>query len=155
MRSKGTAGGPPESDAIRLRRRSVLMGLGAAGMAAGCSGSGEGPGTGPAPAPEAVASATGQVVASLSELPDGRTTSLQDPVGRTLLLLRTGPGTVVALNARCTHQGCTVAAGEDSLDCPCHGSRYQPGTGAVLAGPARRPLATVPVSVRDGQVVLA
>ena len=56
---------------------------------------------------------------------------------------------VVAHTAICTHQGCTVAA---SGMCPCHGSRYDVTTGAVLNGPALRPLAELPVTVSGGQV---
>jgi Rieske Fe-S protein len=62
---------------------------------------------------------------------------------------------VTGLNARCTHQGCTVAPQGAVLHCPCHGSEFQPGTGAVLQGPAARPLARVNVTVSGDQVTLA
>jgi Rieske Fe-S protein len=45
--------------------------------------------------------------------------------------------------------GCEVAA---SGACPCHGSKFNVETGAVLNGPAQQPLAEVPVTVSGGQV---
>jgi Rieske Fe-S protein len=46
-----------------------------------------------------------------------------------------------AYEAACTHQGCAVGAPDAAgvATCPCHGSQFD-GTGAVLRGPARRPL---------------
>ncbi|HZS40499.1 MAG TPA: Rieske 2Fe-2S domain-containing protein, partial [Polyangia bacterium] len=46
-----------------------------------------------------------------------------------------------ALDATCTHAGCTVAfsAGNGDLECPCHGSRYGLD-GSVLAPPSTVPL---------------
>jgi len=95
----------------------------------------------------------GQTVASLDSIPDGQTVSVDNPNGGKLLLTRSG-STVTALSAKCTHQGCTVAPKNNVLQCPCHGSRFQPGTGAVLNGPAAAPLPKVPVSVTGNQVTL-
>jgi Rieske Fe-S protein len=36
--------------------------------------------------------------------------------------------------------------------CPCHGSEFDPGTGAVLRGPAVTPLATKRVIERRGSI---
>ena len=70
----------------------------------------------------------------------------------TPILLASSGGKVVAHTAICTHQGCTVAAKGAEADCPCHGSKYNATTGAVLNGPAQLPLATVPVTIANGQV---
>jgi Rieske Fe-S protein len=80
--------------------------------------------------------------------------AVDNPNGGTVLLTRSG-STVTGLNARCTHQGCTVAPAGATLNCPCHGSRFQAGTGVVINGPATEPLAKVNVTVANGQVTLA
>ncbi len=53
----------------------------------------------------------------------------------------------------CTHPGCQVAPRGAELVCPCHGSVFAAGTGAVLRGPASKPLPAVAVKVQDGEVV--
>ncbi|MEU0938163.1 Rieske (2Fe-2S) protein [Embleya sp. NPDC005971] len=64
-------------------------------------------------------------------------------------------GDFKAFTAVCTHQQClvgSVAAGK--INCPCHGSSFDASTGAVLGGPAPRPLAAKQITVTNGQVVL-
>jgi nitrite reductase/ring-hydroxylating ferredoxin subunit len=58
----------------------------------------------------------------------------------------------VALSARCTHLGCTVRVGAESLRCPCHHSVFD-RSGAPLSGPAPKPLTSFPC-VRAGDVIL-
>jgi menaquinol-cytochrome c reductase iron-sulfur subunit len=64
-------------------------------------------------------------------------------------------GELYAISAVCTHLGCTVAAQEGGgFFCPCHGSRFAP-SGAVVAGPAPRPLVHLELSFSpDGQLVV-
>jgi Rieske Fe-S protein len=63
-------------------------------------------------------------------------------------------GTVHAFSATCTHQGCTVSSvSGGTINCPCHGSRFNADTGAVVQGPATRPLPTVAVTVQGDQIV--
>ncbi|TMQ16095.1 MAG: Rieske (2Fe-2S) protein [Deltaproteobacteria bacterium] len=59
-----------------------------------------------------------------------------------ILIVRSSATAVQAVSDICTHAGCGVRYDRVNkiLTCPCHGSRYSL-TGAVLQGPATRPLA--------------
>jgi Rieske Fe-S protein len=50
--------------------------------------------------------------------------------------------------------GCTVKPAGKELDCPCHGSVYNALTGAVIHGPAPKPLPSIPVHVTGNNVLL-
>ncbi len=53
----------------------------------------------------------------------------------------------------CTHAGCAVSSVADGkIVCPCHGSTFDL-EGAVLKGPATKPLATVAVTVQGQDIV--
>lgn len=71
--------------------------------------------------------------------------------GHTVGAYRSPDGTVQAVSVDCTHLGCTVKwnSAETSWDCPCHGSRFA-CDGAVLDGPAVRPLSQVEVEIDQG-----
>jgi Rieske Fe-S protein len=135
----------------------VLGGIAGSSLLAACGG---GEASGPAPDTSSGSAGTGssggggRTLATLSSIPDGGTVAVANPDGGTVLLTRAGQS-VTGLNARCTHQGCTVAPQGAVLHCPCHGSEFQPGTGAVLQGPAAQPLAKVDVTVSGDQVTLA
>ncbi len=61
---------------------------------------------------------------------------------------------VVALSATCTHLGCLVKyKGEGVLHCPCHESIFDM-SGNVRGGVAPRPLASYPVRIVGGQIVV-
>jgi cytochrome b6-f complex iron-sulfur subunit len=64
-------------------------------------------------------------------------------------------GELHAISAICTHLGCTVSAqAGGGFACPCHGSRFDP-SGAVVAGPAPRPLMHLELFISpDGQLVV-
>jgi Rieske Fe-S protein len=64
------------------------------------------------------------------------------PIGSdTLVIVRTGDTTFEVTSAVCTHRGCFVIYNGTVLRCPCHGSRFSLD-GAVVQGPAERPLKT-------------
>ena len=69
------------------------------------------------------------------------------------LVLASFEGTWYAVDASCTHAGCAFAD-EASLEgpdivCNCHGSEFDLRTGAVLRGPAERPVRSYPVRTSD------
>jgi cytochrome b6-f complex iron-sulfur subunit len=65
------------------------------------------------------------------------------------------PKQLIAVNPKCTHQGCDVkwVAGEKKYECPCHDSDFA-ADGKVLKGPATAPLATYPVKIVGTQVLV-
>ncbi len=140
-------------------RRAVLAGSGAGAalaVLAACgadasSGTSRGPGG-------AMGAGSGvpadEVLARTDDVPLGGAVGVTVD-GAPVLVTQPEEGVFAAFSAVCTHQGCTVAPGDGELVCPCHASRYDLATGAVLAGPAPSPLPEVAVSVMSGQVVSA
>ena len=65
------------------------------------------------------------------------------------------PTGVLALSDECTHLKCTVdyLPERQVIFCPCHSAQFST-TGAVLAGPAPRPLDRFVITVQDGQIVV-
>ena len=67
----------------------------------------------------------------------------------------TAPAAVIAVNSRCTHQGCSVYWDGDAklFACPCHGSRFN-SDGSVANGPAADPLGEAEAKI-EADLVLA
>jgi Rieske Fe-S protein len=64
-------------------------------------------------------------------------------------------GQFKAFSAVCTHMGCTVnQIANGRIDCPCHGSEYSITDGAVLAGPAPKPLPAKTIKVTGDSIFL-
>jgi len=61
--------------------------------------------------------------------------------GKRVLVLLTAAQEVVALDAKCTHEGCTVQylPAESAIWCACHNARFDLD-GRVVSGPPPRPL---------------
>jgi cytochrome b6-f complex iron-sulfur subunit len=136
-----------EADLSR-RQLVVAAGAGAGALAlVGCSG-GSGSSSG-----SSCAAGGGGALATLGDIPVGSCVSAKDAAGAPIVVAQPSAGKAVAFSAVCTHMGCTVAPTGEHLNCPCHGSQYDAFTGAVLKGPATKPLASVPVHVADGKVV--
>ena len=96
-----------------------------------------------------------QVTAAGSALADVGGAVLVESTAGVFLIARTSTNTFSAIEAVCTHEGCTItgAAGATYV-CPCHGSRYD-RNGQVLAGPVKASLRQYATTFTDGVVTIA
>ena len=96
-------------------------------------------------------------VAKSSEVPVNSTKSFKanNHFGyeTTYIIARNSEG-LIAMNATCTHNGCTVAIATEGLLCPCHSALFDPKNGALLRGPASYPLDRVVVREADGVIYI-
>jgi nitrite reductase/ring-hydroxylating ferredoxin subunit len=63
-----------------------------------------------------------------------------------------GDGQVYAFGETCIHAGCSFARGKldgTTVTCPCRGSQFDVTSGAVLRGPAERPVCSQVVEGED------
>ena len=87
----------------------------------------------------------------VAEIPAGGAHYVNLPDG--LVMLVSAGTEVRAFSAICTHLGCVIQWNKDSKEfvCPCHGGKYDLA-GKVTYGPPPRPLDTLAVQVRSGEV---
>ncbi|KRA46333.1 Rieske (2Fe-2S) protein [Pseudoxanthomonas sp. Root630] len=66
---------------------------------------------------------------------------------------------IVAFSSLCTHYGCpitTLHPSQTQIVCNCHGSVFDAANrGAVTQGPATRRLAMLPLTIKDGALVVS
>jgi thiosulfate dehydrogenase (quinone) large subunit len=106
--------------------------------------------TGPSSSTTTVPVPAGTRIGQASQVPVGGAASFQDPSsGDPALILQLTQGQFVAYDAVCPHAGCTVGYAKTAklIVCPCHGSEFDPTTGAVVSPPAQRGLAPIHVAV--------
>ena len=92
----------------------------------------------------------GTPIGSASEVPVGGAGRFTDPkTGDPGLVLQLAKGQFVAYDAVCPHAGCTVgySSAANLIVCPCHGSEFDPSTGAVVRPPAPHGLSPIQVTV--------
>jgi Rieske Fe-S protein len=167
----------PHKDSLATRR-GVLAGVGLVGLAGAVTACGASSSsssaaaadpatsTGGGGAASAAAASTGSAASSSpasSGAASGALTGTSDiPVGGGMifpakLVVVTQPtaGEFKAFSAVCTHMGCTVnQIANGRIDCPCHGSEYSITDGAVLAGPAPKPLPAKTIKVTGDSIFL-
>jgi Rieske Fe-S protein len=155
-------------DTLRSRR-TVLRGAGVAGLAgvsvpllAACGGNGDSAGPTPAsgtstsPAPtsaptSAPSSSGGAVLGTTADVPVGGGKVFTDAK---IVVTQPTAGQFKGFSAVCTHRGCLVnQIADKTIECPCHSSKFDLTTGAVVSGPAPAPLPTVAVTVEGGNIV--
>ena len=64
-------------------------------------------------------------------------------------------GTLFAIDDTCTHRGCSLGDGKldgSTVQCACHGSRFDVKTGEVVRGPAEDAIRSYPVHVVNDEV---
>jgi Rieske Fe-S protein len=144
-----------------LDRRTVIRNAGVVGAAvvgaatlAACGGSSD----------TATTAGTPAAGAGSSAAPAGGTIKVADiPVGggkvfdaEKVVVTQPKAGEFKAFDATCTHKGCTVAAvANGTINCPCHGSKFNMATGAVVSGPATAPLPGKKATVSGGSITVA
>jgi Rieske Fe-S protein len=162
----------PRKDSLATRRGMLagvgLVGLAGAITACGASGSSSSPAAGmnstPAVGPTiaTVPTASSAQSASGAGAADALARTSEIPVGGgkifdTQVVVVTQPtaGEYKAFSAVCTHMGCIVnQISMGRIDCPCHGSEYSISDGAVLAGPAPRPLPAKQIKITGDSIFL-
>ncbi len=74
--------------------------------------------------------------------------------GNTAVLVTNIDGKFYSIGDKCTHRGCSLSKGRlegDVVTCPCHGSKFNVRTGAIVRGPAGVPETAYPVTIEgDG-----
>jgi Rieske Fe-S protein len=104
-------------------------------------------------AEEAAAETDVAALISLDDVPIGTAKAVKDANGKELIVSHPGRGKVACFSAICTHAGCPVKPVGTSLDCPCHGSKFDYATGEVTAGPANKPLPAVAIHMQGRNVM--
>ncbi|WP_240136240.1 Rieske (2Fe-2S) protein [Streptomyces sp. MUM 178J] len=109
---------------------------GDAGAADGDAGGGNGAGT---------------ELAKTADIPEGGGKVVGDVV-----ITQPAAGQFKAFSSKCTHAGCAVKDVVDgTINCPCHGSKFDAQDGSVKGGPATSPLAPASITVQGDSITLA
>jgi len=90
----------------------------------------------------------GKSIGAATQVPVGGSAAFNDPTtGDPSLVIQQTADVYKAFDAICPHAGCTVAyqASAGVIACPCHGSEFNPKTGAVIVGPATSGLTPIKV----------
>ena len=172
----------PNRDSL-APRRGVLAGVGLVGLAGAitaCSSGGSSmsaavadpatssgmgassPTSAAASAPATASSASSASSAMGGSAAGALTATSAIPVGggkifaaQTTVVTQPSAGQFKVFSAVCTYMGCIVnQIAEGRIDCPCHGSEYSITDGAVLAGPAPKPLPAKPFKVTGDSIFL-
>ncbi|MDG4864347.1 Rieske (2Fe-2S) protein [Streptomyces sp. T-3] len=140
----------PPDRAPRPSRRTVVAAAGAVGLAAAlvACGDSEEPESGTAP----TGGAKGEL-AKTSDIPEGGGKVFKD---EGVVVTQPSAGEFKAFSSECTHKGCPVKdVADGTINCTCHGSKYDVADGSVKAGPAPRPLPAAKITVAGDSIKLA
>ncbi|MGH3760217.1 Rieske (2Fe-2S) protein [Actinophytocola sp.] len=94
-----------------------------------------------------------QGLASTKDIPVGGGKVFE---GEQVVITQPVEGEFKGFSSICTHQGCAVTAIKDgTINCECHGSKFEVSDGSVRSGPASKPLPYRSVKVEGDQITLA
>jgi nitrite reductase/ring-hydroxylating ferredoxin subunit len=129
-------------------RRTILLATGAAALTAGCSEYGD-----KSASSEVSAGSPGQELATTADIPVGGGKIFKD---EQVVVTQPKEGEFKAFTSICTHQQCPVANVEGgTINCTCHGSKFDITDGSVANPPATRPLAEKKITVAGNSIRLA
>jgi Rieske Fe-S protein len=145
---------PEQVDGSCCSRRTVLVSAGLVGGAVALTacGAAEDIASDAASSAGAAASSALREAISKATVPVGGGKVLAD---QKVVITQPTEGDFQAFTAVCTHQGCVVSSVSDgTINCACHGSKFDIATGEVKQGPATKALPRKTVSVTgDGITV--
>ncbi|MFF4183078.1 Rieske (2Fe-2S) protein [Streptomyces sp. NPDC001691] len=139
-------------------RRTVIACAGAAGLAAALTACGSGSDSAGGsddtkPAADGGNKNAGSVLGRTSDIPQGGGKIF---AAQGVVVTQPVAGRFKAFSAKCTHQGCAVSSvSGGTINCPCHGSKFDVADGSVKGGPAPSPLPAAAISVEGGSIKLA
>ncbi|AJT68856.1 Cytochrome b6-f complex iron-sulfur subunit [Streptomyces lydicus] len=94
----------------------------------------------------------GGVLGKTSEIPKGGGKIFK---AEQVVVTQPEDGEFKAFSAVCTHAGCIVGeVAGGTINCLCHGSKFDITDGSVEDGPATKPLEPAKVNVKGGSVTL-
>lgn len=91
-------------------------------------------------------------IAPVDKLPPG-TAIKAFHQGKPVIVGQTKQAKYFALSAICTHLDCVVSWDEPTqqIKCPCHAAFFD-ANGAVISGPAPKPLPSYPINIIEGKI---
>jgi 3-phenylpropionate/trans-cinnamate dioxygenase ferredoxin subunit len=93
-------------------------------------------------------------IGSATDVADGQMRVFD--VAGTKVNVANASGRLYAFDDACTHAGCSLAGGQldgTTVTCPCHGSQFDVSSGAVLRGPAERPVRSRMIRVEGADLL--
>ncbi|WP_327693918.1 Rieske (2Fe-2S) protein [Streptomyces sp. NBC_00459] len=129
-------------------RRTILLATGVAALTAGCSEYGD-----ESASSEVSAGSPGQELATTADIPVGGGKIFKD---EQVVVTQPKKGEFKAFTSICTHQQCPVAnVTGGTINCTCHGSKFNITDGSVANPPATQPLAEKKITVAGNSIRLA
>ncbi|WP_328746010.1 Rieske (2Fe-2S) protein [Streptomyces sp. NBC_00285] len=130
-------------------RRTALLATGATALTVGCGQYGGNSDSGSS----SVEASAGTELARTGDIPVGGGKIFKD---EKVVVTQPKKGEFKAFSNICTHQGCAVTSvSGGTINCPCHGSKFNIADGSVANPPAAKPLPEQQITVSGDSIQLA